>query len=138
MSALARKWACNVTLLRQGGSDGPARKFSVAGEHPRSGGLGLVQLCEWPSDESCFRGSRDHGADRNSALRPHWRAALLKQSDGRLRASSLPSNSATPPALMTVMRMMVGGHNCMQLELGRRSNQVESGLALDAYGLQSK
>jgi hypothetical protein len=39
---------------------------------------------------------------------------------------------------MMVMPMMVGGHNCMQLELGRRSNQVESGLALDAYGLQSK
>jgi hypothetical protein len=59
------------------------------------------------------------------ALCPHWRAALLKQSDGRLRASSLPSNSAAPSALMMVMPMMVGGHNCMQLELGRRSTQLQ-------------
>jgi hypothetical protein len=128
-----------VTLLRQGGSDGPARKFSVAGEHPRSGGLGLVQLCEWPSDERCFRGSRDHGADRNRALRPHWRAALLKQSDGRLRAGSLLSNSATRSVGMAMMPMITGGYSrCMQLELGRRSNQVESRLALEAYRLQSE
>jgi hypothetical protein len=86
MSALVRKQACYVTLLRQRGSDGSARKFSVAGEHSRSGGLGLVQLCVWLSDESWFRASWDHGADWNCALRPHWRAALLKQSDGRLRA----------------------------------------------------
>jgi hypothetical protein len=92
--AMGLLWACYVTLLRQGGSDGSARRFSVAGEHPHSCGLGLVQLCEWLADERCFRASRDHGVDWNCALRPHWCATLLKPSDGSHRASSLVSNLA--------------------------------------------
>jgi hypothetical protein len=40
---------------------------------------------------------------------------------------------------MAVMPMSIGGHSrCLQLELGRRNNQVESGLALDAYRLQGE
>lgn len=39
---------------------------------------------------------------------------------------------------MTAMPIMVDRHHGMQLELGRGSNQVESGLALDADRLQSK
>jgi hypothetical protein len=40
---------------------------------------------------------------------------------------------------MAVMPMNIGGHSrCLQLELGRRNNQVESGLALDAYRLKGK
>jgi hypothetical protein len=40
---------------------------------------------------------------------------------------------------MAVMPMSIGGHSrWLQLELGRRNNQVESGLALDAYRLQGK
>jgi hypothetical protein len=37
------------------------------------------------------------------------------------------------------MPIMVGGHsNRIQLQLGRGGNQVEPGLSLDAYWLQSK
>ena len=40
---------------------------------------------------------------------------------------------------MAMMPMITGGYSrCMQLELGRRSNQVESRLALEAYRLQSE
>ncbi len=40
---------------------------------------------------------------------------------------------------MAAMPITVDGHgHWMQLELGRGSNHVETGLALDAYRLQSK
>jgi hypothetical protein len=40
---------------------------------------------------------------------------------------------------MAVMPRMLGGHSdCLQLELGRGSNHVEPGLALNAYRLQGK
>lgn len=68
----------HITPLRWRGNDVPARKFSAAGKHPRSDWVALVQLCERPSDRRCFRASRDHGPDRNSALRPHGRATRLK------------------------------------------------------------
>jgi hypothetical protein len=50
----------------------------------------------------------------------------------------------TPPeqlsAVMTGMPIMVGRHssNRIQLELGCGGNNIEPGLALDAYRLQSK
>ena len=42
-------------------------------------------------------------------------------------------------AVMAAVPIMVDGHrHCMYFELGRGSDYVESGLALDAYRLQGK
>jgi hypothetical protein len=64
---------------RTEGCDGVAETSFVAGEYLHGGGLGLAQLRERHllSDGRCFRASRDHGADWNSALRRHRCAALV-------------------------------------------------------------
>jgi hypothetical protein len=61
----------------------------------------------------------------------------VKRTSAGLGEMPLMTADICPLAIMTVMPIMVAGHS-LQLELGRGSNHVEPGLALDAYRLQSK